>query len=229
MARGYESDRARRRPEVRILKRASFAEQDAALDQIIHTYKVSRLWMDQTGMGEKPVEDACRRYGASRVDGVLMTSARKLDIASAGKACFEDRKLRIPAGDMALRSDLHKPQRVVGPSGLLRFIAERDADGHADRFWALMLACAAADVAPRQYGYTPAPLKHPFSQVRDPFSRPADDDDMSLGSRLKSRWRGWCAMIPRPAFRSSALHRIWVPETSQNFPFGSRLVPENPG
>ncbi len=52
MARGYESDRARRRPEVRILKRASFAEQDAALDQIIHTYKVSRLWMDQTGMGE---------------------------------------------------------------------------------------------------------------------------------------------------------------------------------
>jgi phage FluMu gp28-like protein len=139
--------------EVCVLRRASFAEQDAALDQIMRTYKVSRLWLDQTGMGEKPVEDARRRYGGSRVDGLLMTPAHKLDIASRGKGRFEDRRLRIPAGDLALRADLHKPQRVVGSSGQVHFLAERDADGHADRFWALMLACAAADVAPVEYAY----------------------------------------------------------------------------
>jgi phage FluMu gp28-like protein len=144
--------------EICVLRRASFAEQDAALDRIMRSYKVSQLWLDQTGMGEKPVEDARRRYGEWRVGGLLMTPAHKLDIASRGKARLEDRKLRIPAGNLELRWDLHKPQQVVGPSGLARFVAERDANGHADRFWALMLACAAADVAPREeYAYTPVP------------------------------------------------------------------------
>jgi phage FluMu gp28-like protein len=110
-----------------------------------------------------------KTFTASRVNGLLMTAAHKLDIASRGKGRFEDRKLRIAAGDLALRSDLHKPQRVVGPTGLVRFLAERDVDGHADRFWALMLAFAAADVATREYAYTPVPRAkrprvHTFSE-----------------------------------------------------------------
>jgi hypothetical protein len=72
--------------EVRVLRRASFAEQDAVLDEIMRRYRVSRLWMDQTGMGEKPVEDAKRRYGASRVEGLLFTNAAKLDIATAPRS-----------------------------------------------------------------------------------------------------------------------------------------------
>ncbi len=179
--------------EVRVLRRASFAEQDAALDEIMRRYKVSRLWMDQTGMGEKPVEDARRRYGASRAEGVLFTAAAKLDIASAGKARFEDRKLRIPAGDMHLRADLHKPKRVVGPTGLVRFVAENDADGHADRFWALMLACGAANVAPIEYSYTPAPLKKLFDErPASSWNRPdhSGDSDHPL-NRARTRARGW--------------------------------------
>jgi hypothetical protein len=118
-----------------------------------------------------------------------MTPQRKLEIASAGKARFEDHKLRIPAGDLALRSDLHKPQRVVGPTGQLRFIAVRNAGGHADGFWALMLACAVAAIRPRHYAYTPAPKTRFLSGGSDPFARPREDEDVSMGSLLRRRWR----------------------------------------
>ena len=35
-------------------------------------------------------------------------------------------------------------QRLAGPTGIPRLIAERDGNGHADRFWALALAVSAA-------------------------------------------------------------------------------------
>lgn len=130
--------------EVVAKKRISFAEQDALLDDVFASYRVLRCCMDQTGMGEKPVEDAQRRYGAGRVEGVLFTGPNKLALATVGKAAFEDRRLRIPQGDRDLRADLHKLQKVVGPTGSPRFVAESDAGGHADRAWACFLAMQAA-------------------------------------------------------------------------------------
>ena len=63
--------------EVVALKNASFAEQDDALDRVFANYKVVRCCKDQTGMGEKPVEDAKRRHGEYRVEGVLFTNTVK--------------------------------------------------------------------------------------------------------------------------------------------------------
>jgi phage FluMu gp28-like protein len=100
--------------------------------------------MDQTGMGEKPVEDAKARHGSLRVEGVLFTGPNKLTLATAGKEAFEDKRIRIPLGDKDVRADLHKLQRVVGPTGAPRFVAESDAAGHADRAWACFLAVNAA-------------------------------------------------------------------------------------
>ena len=130
--------------EVITRKRASFAEQDALRNDVFQRYRVVRHWMDQTGMGEKPVEDAQREHGASRVEGILFTNPNKLDLATHGKEAFEDRRVRIPMGDIALRSDLHKLKKVSGPTGVPRFVAESDAAGHADRTWALFLATTAA-------------------------------------------------------------------------------------
>lgn len=126
-------------------RRASFAEQDALLDDVMQRYRVLRACMDQTGMGEKPVEDAQRRHGTTRVEGVLFTAANKMTMATAGKEAFEDRKLRIPEGDTALRADLHKLKKVTGPTGTPRFVADSDSTGHADRTWACFLALNAAD------------------------------------------------------------------------------------
>ncbi len=125
-------------------RRISFAEQDAIMDELMDRYDVVRLAMDQTGMGEKPVEDAKRRYGEFKVDGVILSSARRLAVATAGKQAFEDRKLRIPAGNQPLRADLHKLKKTVGPTGAPRLVATRDED-HADRTWAGFLGIAAAD------------------------------------------------------------------------------------
>jgi phage FluMu gp28-like protein len=101
--------------------------------------------MDQTGMGEKPVEDAKRRHGASRVEGVLFSPARKLDMATVLKDRVEDRTLRLPAGDRLLRADLHAVKKQAGATGAPRLVADGDTDGHADRFWAGALAASAAD------------------------------------------------------------------------------------
>jgi phage FluMu gp28-like protein len=106
-------------------------------------YRVIRCCMDQTGMGEKPVQDAQRRYG-SIVEGVLFTGPNKLIMATRGKEQFEDRKCRIPLGDSVLKADLHKLKKVAGPPGTPRFVAESDSLGHADRTWAKFLAVNAA-------------------------------------------------------------------------------------
>lgn len=131
--------------EVIVKKRIKFAEQDALLDAVFTRYRVMRCCMDQTGMGEKPVEDAQNRYGTTVVEGVLFTGPNKLTLATRGKECFEDRTIRIPAGDNDLRTDLHKLKKETGPTGAPRFVAESDAGGHADRTWACFLAVNATD------------------------------------------------------------------------------------
>lgn len=130
--------------EVMVKKRISFSEMDALQDEVEQRYKVMRYCMDQTGMGEKPVEDAKKRYGEYRVEGVLFTGPNKLQMATLVKQSFEDRKSRIPMGDAKLRSDLHAVRKITSPTGAPRFDAESDANGHADRFWAKSLACLAA-------------------------------------------------------------------------------------
>ena len=154
----------------------TFAEQDMILDDLMSRYRVMRVCMDQTGMGEKPVEDAKRRHGANRIEGVLFTASAKLGLATVGKQAFEDKRIRIPRGVQALRSDLHKLQKVSGPTGAPRFVAESDDAGHADRTWALFLALSAASSPKIEYGYTPATYRCNKSAFPD------DDDDYQRGA-----------------------------------------------
>jgi phage FluMu gp28-like protein len=150
-------------------KRATFAAMDEAFDDVMSRYLVGRACIDQTGMGEKVVEDAQRRYG-SRVEGVLFTGPSKLVMATQGKERFEARTLRIREGDVALRSDLHKLRKMVGPTGAPRFVAERDED-HADRTWAAFLGINAAEGPHQEIAYRSAAT----DAARE--DGPSDDDD----------------------------------------------------
>ena len=132
-------------------KRATFLEMDMAFDEVMRKYRVARACIDQTGMGEKVVEDAQLRYG-SRIEGVLFTGPNKLILATAGKERFEDRTVRIPEGNLALRSDLHKLRKVSSATGAPRFVADRD-DDHADRTWAAFLGIHAAGTPQMEYSY----------------------------------------------------------------------------
>ena len=131
--------------EVVTLKNASFAAQDAEIARLMGRYNVSRLVMDQTGMGEKPVEDAKAAHGGGRVVGLHLIGAARMNVATTAKQAFEDRKIRIPFGDPALRADLHKIKKVNSETGMPRLVAERDGEGHADRAWSVMMAIAGAD------------------------------------------------------------------------------------
>lgn len=130
--------------EIIARQRISFKEMDDLLADVFRRYNVIRCCMDQTGMGEKPVEDAKLKHGGSRVEGVLFTLASKLALATVGKQAFEDKKIRIPMGDEKLRLDLHKLKKETSATGQPRFVADSDAAGHADRAWACFLACNAA-------------------------------------------------------------------------------------
>ena len=77
-------------------RRASFAEQADLLDDVFARYRVLRCCMDQTGMGEKPVEDAQRAHGTNRVEGVVFNTSSKLSLATIGKEAFEDKKTAFP-------------------------------------------------------------------------------------------------------------------------------------
>lgn len=129
--------------EIIAKKRISFKEQDALLDDVFGRYQVLACYMDQTGIGEKPVEDAKNRHGKHRVHGVVFSTSSKLNMATIGKNAFEDRRIRIPMGDNDLREDLHKLKKITGATGVPRFVADSDNAGHADRTWACFLALTA--------------------------------------------------------------------------------------
>ena len=129
--------------EVVCMKGASFAAQDKEFNRIMNQYRPLRVCMDQTGMGEKPVEDAQNRYGKYTVEGVMFTAASKQEMALGLRRRFEDKQVRIPV-DRKIRDDLHSVKKVTTAAGNIRFDAERTGDGHADRFWGLALATHAA-------------------------------------------------------------------------------------
>lgn len=133
--------------EIVTLKHVTLREQLAELDRVMRQYNVIACNLDQTGMGEKMVEDAQYDHGKQRVQGVLFNVATKLNMATIGKNAFEDRRIRIPQGDTLLREDLHKLKKVTGATGQPRFVAENDNSGHADRTWACFLALLAAKEA----------------------------------------------------------------------------------
>ena len=187
--------------ELLAMRNIPFADQHDLIDELVSRYRPVRVAIDQTGMGEEFVEIEQRKHGEYRVEGVLMTGPQRLDVATALLECAQDRKLRIPKDD-DVRRDLHAVRAETGLTGGPRLIADRDTDGHADRFWALSLAVAAAAGPPPEYSYTPVkPTEEQEhlrrSRQRMRLERPRDDDRRP---RPVGRWdsfqasaRGWRA------------------------------------
>lgn len=114
--------------------------------------RCDRICIDNTGMGIGWTDDAQDKFGEARVEGVTFTAQVKEVLAYGLKGDMEDRKLRIPENPH-IRADFRKLQKVTTAAGNVRFVAESDSGGHADRFWALALARMAASnpAAPMEY------------------------------------------------------------------------------
>ena len=129
----------------------SFAHQDAWFDARFGDRRMVQARIDQTGMGEKVVEDAQRRHGASRVVGVLLTGPNRIDLAFGLARRFQTRKIRIRR-DPRTRADLMAIKKVGSEqSGGIRIVNEGSV--HADEFWAYALGSQAADLAGALYEY----------------------------------------------------------------------------
>lgn len=116
----------------------TFAHQDAYFDWLMMNRHVLRALIDQTGMGEKVVEDQQIKWGEYRVQGMLLTGPNRLDLALGLADDFQRGLLRIPANRPDIRADLRAIKRVGSEeSGSIRII--NDGAVHADWFWALAL------------------------------------------------------------------------------------------
>ena len=130
-------------------------------------YRVAACRIDQTGMGEKVVEDAQHDYGATRVQGILFTGPNRLDLATLLRDRFEAGTIRIPP-DPAIRTDLRALKRA-GPGG--KALVEA-GEVHPDMFWAAGLACEGARMPPGDFAYHTIPRSNPLGGRAD-----VDDED----------------------------------------------------
>jgi phage FluMu gp28-like protein len=133
----------------------SFAAQADAAADLISRRRMMQYWIDQGGLGEQPVEEAKRLYGESRVQGQFLIGRNRLDIGLGLADRFQRGLIRVPA-DPVIRADLLAIKELPNTSGVKRIGDDPDGEIHADRFWAAGLASRAADLAPGEYGYTPA-------------------------------------------------------------------------
>ena len=171
------------------------------LDELVGRYRPHRICMDRTGIGEKPVEDAKRRYGPGRVEGIHMSGGVPWDLAQALKRRMQDRRVLIPAGSQDLRAALHSVKRAQAAAGRGRPRLDVDPDetdrkamragSHGDEFWALALAVEAASGPQAAAGETvgggdPADAYAPHARRRaetDAYA-PRALDDRPLHQRL---------------------------------------------
>ena len=137
--------------ELVVMHDEPFREQRREFGRIMRDYRVVRAGVDQTGMGEVQVEELQHEHGTSRVEGIILSGPRRLDVATALRDLYEDTRIRVPK-DRVLRDDVRSVRRAPGAVGTPRLYADdRGSDGHADRFWALALGAAVADLGEPRY------------------------------------------------------------------------------
>ena len=126
----------------RLLRRydqVPFSEQEAELRRLLEHLPVARLSIDRSGIGMNLAENLARDY--PQVVPEAFTNDSKERWATDLKILLQRKDIVLPR-DRELVGQLHSIKRRVLASGKVSFDAERTTrGGHADRFWAIALAC----------------------------------------------------------------------------------------
>ena len=153
---------------------ATFAEQDAWLDDIFHLRRILQWGTDQTGMGEKVVEDRQRRHGAYRMVGFLLTGPMRLNLGLSLARRFERGLIRV-SPEPWKRADLRAIKKASTSGGGVRLV--NDETVHADYFWALAIASYLADFPASEYDYRPVRGGRAGGAGSRDFNRPDHSGD----------------------------------------------------
>jgi phage FluMu gp28-like protein len=140
------------------MSRMKFSEQYEVAKQVAQC--VDRMCVDETGLGAQIAEDLKTEF-PDVVEPVTFTGPVKEALAVRGKTCLEERKIGLPE-DRRIRRAFQSVKRFVTAAGNIRFDANRTDQGHADEFWAAMLALEAASGAPN---YVPAEEVGPMGET----------------------------------------------------------------
>jgi phage FluMu gp28-like protein len=124
---------------LRTYAEAPFAEQEADLRRLFEVLPVARLSIDRSGIGMNLAENLARDF--PQVVPENFTNEAKERWATDFKILLQRREVALPR-NRDLVAQIHSIKKRVLGSGKVAFDAERTArGGHADRFWAIALAC----------------------------------------------------------------------------------------
>jgi hypothetical protein len=129
--------------ECRLLRsydRVPFAEQEADLRRMLSILPIARLSIDQNGLGMHLAENLRRDF--AQVMPETFSNESKEVWANDFKILLQRKDIVLPK-DRELVAQTHSVKRRLTPTGKPSFEVERDevGRGHADRFWAVALAC----------------------------------------------------------------------------------------
>ncbi len=112
---------------------ADYNEQFDYLTVLVKATRANRVTIDQTGVGQKFVEDAKRLITGTNVEGVVFTNAKKEKWATTFKGDMQMGNVSWP--DISdLKRQIHGIQRTKTETNFYKFSGKSD-----DYFWSLML------------------------------------------------------------------------------------------
>lgn len=117
----------------------SWESRDRKLDEMTGAAGVKLVVIDQTGLGDKYVEDAKKRRNGHKIRGVIFNNASKEELASNLARAMEAGKIIIPGHDL-LKAHIAAIEKGYTKTGLVCYSADRTDSGHADLFWGLALS-----------------------------------------------------------------------------------------
>ncbi|GGG30900.1 hypothetical protein GCM10010964_18540 [Caldovatus sediminis] len=153
-------DLVRRTPFVAELRNVPFSQQEQVLFYLADRLPRLRAGkLDARGNGQFLAERAMQRYGAARIEQVMLTEAWYREHMPALKAAFEDATIEVPR-DREILSDLRALRLVRGVARLPEQRTQAAAgQRHGDAAIAAALAYAASRAEPEEYGYQAAPAR----------------------------------------------------------------------
>lgn len=140
------------------LDNCTFDDQYSVIKKVL-SLNVAKLLIDRNGIGANLAENLAKEFPA-KAEGALFTLDSKKMWATGLKMHFQQRRVPIPV-DRDLAYQIHSIKRLVTPSKNLVFDTERNEKHHADKFWALALAAAAASEPKRIVHNAPTHFSQP--------------------------------------------------------------------
>ena len=167
-------DLTRRVPFLLELRNVPFRQQEQILFHLLDRLpKFLHGKMDARGNGQQLAEYAWQRYGAQRIERVMLSDAWYRDNMPGFKSAFEDGAILIPQ-DADVRQDLRDLKTIKGITKLAESSHRKGTDGqqrHGDAAIALALAWAASQTDVEQFAYTPVNPRANAERGRDPYPR----------------------------------------------------------